>query len=336
MPLKNYHLLKGKPKQLELDDDQSPHIEVLIEAAGEKYRIAVNVRSSQSPHALLHLEHDPFASAHAAELLSLPEGLTDLTGGNAHLAFDYVRDNLFERDAMSIAPFQKDGPQNDLRDFIEPELNRGIANGKITVYAFGEAWGPEANKPDQYFNFLPGRGIHDIHMNQGSPGRHARTNGTHQDGLLLLHDSDSNSWSATFLAFQSQSWQTDEAGNAIGPADDPGEPQSKSVDVKIVAALINPAGPEPGNESVTLLNRTDAAIVVDGWSVADAKGRRHTLAGTLAAGDSRRETLPENSNGAQLRNKGGSITLRDAHGDTVDQVKYGKNDTKPEGWSTVF
>ena len=35
------------------------------------------------------------------------------------------------------------------------------------MYAFGERWGPESHKADQYFGFVPGNGVHDIHMNQG-------------------------------------------------------------------------------------------------------------------------------------------------------------------------
>ena len=33
------------------------------------------------------------------------------------------------------------------------------------IYAFGAKWGPEKGKPDKYFKFVPGNGIHDIHMN---------------------------------------------------------------------------------------------------------------------------------------------------------------------------
>jgi uncharacterized protein YukJ len=38
------------------------------------------------------------------------------------------------------------------------------------IYAFGAKWGPEKGKPDKYFKFVPGNGIHDIHMNQGNSG----------------------------------------------------------------------------------------------------------------------------------------------------------------------
>ena len=36
------------------------------------------------------------------------------------------------------------------------------------LYAFGQRWGPEAGNKDKIFGFLPGNGVHDIHMNQAN------------------------------------------------------------------------------------------------------------------------------------------------------------------------
>jgi uncharacterized protein YukJ len=67
-------------------------------------------------------------------------------------------------------------------------------------------------EPDEVFGFEPGRGVHDIHMNQGNPrhDHHASDNGVWQDGAVLLHLKRDQRWVAVFLAFQSQQWQTDE------------------------------------------------------------------------------------------------------------------------------
>lgn len=85
------------------------------------------------------------------------------------------------------------------------------------VYAFGEKWGPEKGKKDQYFKFVPGNGIHDIHMNQGNGGKYKKDNGTYQDGGLVFQYPNGK-WQAFFFAFQSQTFDTDDRGNPRPPA----------------------------------------------------------------------------------------------------------------------
>jgi hypothetical protein len=65
---------------------------------------------------------------------------------------------------------------------------------------------------------------------------------------------------AIFLAFQSQAWPTnDQTGHAI-PTPQPGQPGAPDHTVRIVAALVNPVGPAPEAETVTLLNVTPEAV----------------------------------------------------------------------------
>src|SRR3954462_9450194 len=55
----------------------------------------------------------------------------------------------------------------------------------------------EPSTQDDYFGFLPGRGIHDIHMNQGNPpGQFAKDNGPWQDGGLLFEFPNEAQWVA--------------------------------------------------------------------------------------------------------------------------------------------
>ena len=89
-------------------------------------------------------------------------------------------------------------------------MQRAVADENALVYAFGERWGPEAGVKDKYFGFLPGNGIHDIHMNQGNSGRFTGDDGVFQDGGLLVHFPDQHEWTAMFLKFQSQAWHTDD------------------------------------------------------------------------------------------------------------------------------
>lgn len=346
--LRNYKVLKGVASGLALDDDNDPHIEIRIEAGDVSYRIAVNVRSKVSPHDLLYASIVDFRQPElTAELEALPRGLTDLRTERPDLALDYVRGGFIEREDMDVAPFQRSGPKNDLREFIEPLIEEGIEDESIHFYAFGEAWGPEHNKPDQYFGFEPGNGIHDIHMNQGNTGEFRQTNGANQDGALLIHFTDTDEWAAIFLAFQSQNWNTDaETGDPIGEnrggqgrGEGTRRPQTAiTSSLRIIAAMINPVNraDETEAETVTLINRSDVPVSLDGWRIQDADGRTQTLAGTLAPGEFRTVPLDPENGGPQLANKGGDIILLTADGAVADRVGYGKSETANEGWTTIF
>lgn len=346
--LKNYKVLKGTASAIALDDDNDPHIEIRIEANGVSYRIALNVRSSESPHDLLYanildFKHEALTTA----LEALPMGLTDIRKDHPELAIDYVRGGLIEREDMAVAPFQIEGPKNDLRDFIEPLVDEGIDNEDIHFYAFGEAWGPENNKPDQYFDFEPGNGIHDIHMNQGDGGSFKATNGPNQDGALLIHFSDTDEWAAIFLGFQSQNWNTDaQTGNPVsdnrggqGRGEGTRRPQPiVASSLRIIAALINPVNGPDGTEAetITIINRSDASATLDGWNLEDGEGRKQSLSGVLAAGELRTIALTPATGGPQLANRGGDIILLNAEGAVADRVGYGKSETANEGWTTIF
>ena len=335
MAIKNYGVLKGRAVDLALDDDDSPHIEILLEASGVKFRIAVNVRSKVPPHDLLYQRFDHFAHPMLAKLKQLPDGLTSIREANPDLAIDYVRGGILKRETMQIAPFTRVGPHNDLRDYIEPTVRRGFTDKSICFYAFGESWGPESTK-DRYFGFTPGRGIHDIHMNQGSRGRFQRTNGANQDGALWVHFEEEDRWMAIFLAFQSQSWKTDaHTGHPVNEHPESVEPQAQlqRPGLAIIAALINPYGEEEGRESVTLLNRSDFDMDLTGWRIADRSGRVYELDGRLTAGDTKRVRL---EGGPRLGNKGGEIQLLTPDSEVADMVSYTKSQVAREGWTTVF
>ena len=79
--------------------------------------------------------------------------------------------------------------------------------------------GIEENTPDSYFRFKPGNGIHDIHMNQGNVEKWQGDDGIWQDGGILIHFEKEEEWIGIFLAFQSQSWCTDEEGHARVPVE---------------------------------------------------------------------------------------------------------------------
>lgn len=329
MPLKNYRLVVGQAMDWTLDDDSDPHIEVLLDVAGKNYRAAINVRSQVAPHTLLFKRVHPFVHPITEGLKVLAPGDYDLR--QSPLALDYVRDGMVQRGEFEELPYQSDGVDNDLLEKLLPVVKGAIETAGTAFYLFGETWGPE-NAADKYFHFTPGRGVHDIHMNQGSQGEFRKTNGIHQDGGLLIRHAD-QSWSAIFLAFASQAWETDEQGHPkTGVIID--RPFTTALPIQIVAALVNPYNPEEGRESVTLLNVSDKAINLNGWQLRDDENRAESLMGyDIGAGDAVRVRLAT----MRLKNKdGGRIKLVSPDQVVVQEIAYRKEDVNREGWSVLF
>jgi uncharacterized protein YukJ len=98
-----------------------------------------------------------------------------------------------------------------LQNAVVTLLNMTIADKDGVIYAFGSAFADKGRVD----------GIHDIHMNQGNPvggstnGGHGGDNGVWQDGALFIHLPSKGTWTAVFIAFQTESWTTDSAGNPV-------------------------------------------------------------------------------------------------------------------------
>ena len=105
--------------------------------------------------------------------------------------------------------------------------------------------------------------------------------------------------------------------------------------IVIIAAMVNPAGHDPGRERVMLLNTTAGSIELSGWSLADKNKRKHPLPPqTLEPGEVITITLPGDT--LQLSNKGGIITLLDDKGIKIHGVQYTKRDVIGQGCTIVF
>lgn len=75
-----------------------------------------------------------------------------------------------------------------------------------TIFAVGSAYA-DSGQVD---------GIHDIHMNQGNPqGGFRKDNGIWQDGAIFTYLHATDVWTALFIAFQTESWNTDDSGNPL-------------------------------------------------------------------------------------------------------------------------
>ncbi|ABD12604.1 hypothetical protein ThrDRAFT_03511 [Frankia casuarinae] len=340
MPLAGYGVLKGRllDRRREGGHD-SPHYQIHVEGGGS-FRVAVNVLSAQPPSELLYIAVEEFHHPILDRLVDLPDGFTPLKSRPGGLALDFVRGNLFDRTGLHALPPDRPGPDNDLADRLDHHVQRATADPTSHIYAFGQRWGPEPTKPDKIFGFVPGNGVHDVHMNQGNSGRFIADDGSWQDGALLFHFPTAGRWTALFLAFQSQAWHTDDttghtlrAVPSAGPGGQPapGEPDRR---LRIVAALVNPIGPAPEAESVTLLNTTPGPVDLTGWTIIDSGRHRFPLPPTnLPAGDTVRIPLAPP---VGLGNRGGIITLLDQDGLKVDGVAYTATDASREGHTIIF
>jgi uncharacterized protein YukJ len=181
------------------------------------------VLSQESPPELLFVADESFSHPLLQALPDLPDGFTAVPSQAGGVALDFIRGNLFDRQAMRVLPAAAPGPDNDLADKLAHYVSRAAADPAARVYAFGQRWGPEEGVPDKIFGFSPGNGVHDVHMNQGNTGHFRSDDGVWQDSGLLLHYPGQDQWVAIFLAFQSQAWHTDDqTGHALQGPPGPG------------------------------------------------------------------------------------------------------------------
>jgi uncharacterized protein YukJ len=190
----------------------SPHYEIWVQA-DTNYRIAVNVRSADGSDVLAH--YDPnFTNPTKRDLAGLAagrKGFTALATGPGGAGLDYLRDDLFPIDGMTLIP---PGVQAitaiTLGNLLDAHIKRAKADQGAVVIAFGEFFRDRGR--DSTFGFSPELGVHDIHMMQGNRGNFADDNRINGDGALFIRFADGDTV-ALFVRFTTQSTTTDDRGN---------------------------------------------------------------------------------------------------------------------------
>jgi uncharacterized protein YukJ len=227
MPITNYSVLAGVPVSGKVVKGSTTHYQITVKAKGGSYVVALNIESAPGSE-VLYVVKEGFVPPDEAGLLALPMGMTAVQSVEGGLALDFVRgtvdgEPMVRREEMTLLPqLQPKGLDEEakmmnrvrasaLHNAVITLMNMTIADKGGVIYAFGSAYAAVAEK---------GRlgGIHDVHMNQGSPvggnGRgHGGDNGVWQDGGLLIHLPGKSTWMGIFLAFQTQSWTTDGVGD---------------------------------------------------------------------------------------------------------------------------
>ena len=222
MPITNYSVLAGDPISGKVVTGSSTHYQITMNAPGGPFTVAVNIQSVDGSEVLYAIEEN-FTPPDEAGLLALPMGMTSLQSAPGGLALDFVRSQvngkpMITREQMTLLPQVRSKGLSEeermlsrarasaLQNAVVTLLNMTIADKNGVIFAFGSAYA-DGGKVD---------GIHDIHMNQGNPVKnHGGDNGIWQDGALMIHLPSQGTWTAVFIAFQTESWDTDASGNPV-------------------------------------------------------------------------------------------------------------------------
>lgn len=106
-------------------------------------------------------------------------------------------------------------------------------------------------------------------------------------------------------------------------------------DVRIIAALVNPEGDDPGHETVTVVHAGPNSLSTVDWKIIDKNGNAsHIDVDSLQPGTPHVVRL--DGKGVQLSNKGGSIAIQDPNGAIVDYVTYSKAQASRPNATVIF
>jgi len=340
MPLKSYAVLKGRATATRSSEHGHPHFHLQLEANGDYFRVAINVRSMLEPSEMEYLIKLRFGHPITSALHQLSPGLHPVERRSGGLALDFIRLNLFYRDQFLKLPSHNSNGGTDLNDVLEGIFAGAIADPGCWVYVYGESWQAEAS--DSLFRFYPSRGLHDVHMNQGNDPCHLEQDGTWQDGAIFIEQPQQQRWTGLFLKFQSQSWHTDDAtGHALAypegafqsaPLNSSHSAFAPECSVRIIALLVNPLNGQP-HESVTLLNVSPSPVDLSGWRLTGGGKGKWPLQGKLGSGEVREIPL---GSAFPLSEKGDIVTLVDRDGIKIHGVYYTAKQAARRGWRIAF
>jgi uncharacterized protein YukJ len=333
MPVADYGVWKAQPVKYTYETNEqdrfSPHLSLIFsDNERRRGRAAINIKSGDKEESrLVFWWSQTFQNHIVDELDKLDFGFHFLEGTDEQqlggLALDYIRGNLFQTQTGRILPHDIEGEDNDILDVLKPILDRAISK-KADIYLYGA-------------HFDNGKGIHNVHMNQGNPEAYEKDNGVFQDGGFVLDFH--GHWEAVFIGFASQANHTEDGPSNAGfpkPLEDYSTWEDflngieisgidkKGPPVVISGALVNPPGPDnqPGSnlETVSLTNRTAEAVDLTGWKIRNKVGQFEELprGATLSAKGSKVFEVPR----CPLSNQGGLITLLNEQGLKVHGVSY--------------
>ena len=177
--MEKYVMFRGKVIDKWYDFDKRAHYHIVAtDNNGKKYDLAINIGS-------IYAKKNEIISS------NLKVQKVRITECNENLHLDYIKMKLFPHEKM-IQMKGFDEKNIFLTEIIEKYVMKAINNDDYEVFAFGRLY---AN----------GKGLHDIHMNQGSTGKFKKHDAPYSDGGLFFRNKQNNKISVIFIAFISQS-----------------------------------------------------------------------------------------------------------------------------------
>ena len=195
--MEKYVMFRGKVIDKWYDFDKRAHYHIVAtDNNGKKYDLAINIGSIyakkneiiSSNLKVYYTKNYNSQKDIIQEMLLQKVGITEC---NENLHLDYIKMKLFPHEKM-IQMKGFDEKNIFLTEIIEKYVMKAINNDDYEVFAFGRLY---AN----------GKGLHNIHMNQGSTGKFKKHDAPYSDGGLFFRNKQNNKISVIFIAFISQS-----------------------------------------------------------------------------------------------------------------------------------
>lgn len=195
--MEKYVMFRGKVIDKWYDFDKRAHYHIVaMDDEGKRFDLAVNIGSiyekmNEIVSSNLKVYYDESYSCRKGivrKMLLQKNGITECHKG---LYLDYIRMKLFPHEKM-IQMKGFDVTSIYLTGIIEKNVVQAMNNDDYEVIAFGRL-------------YTNGKGLHDIHMNQGSVDKFRKNDASYSDGGLFFRNRRDNKITAVFIAFITQS-----------------------------------------------------------------------------------------------------------------------------------
>lgn len=195
--MQKYVMFRGKVIDKWYDFDKRAHYHIVaMDDEGKRYDLAVNIGSiyekmNEIVSSNLKVYYDESYSCRKGIVRKMLLQKNGITECHKDLYLDYIRMKLFPHEKMmQMKGF--DVTSIYLTEIIEKNVVQAMNNDDYEVIAFGRLY---AN----------GKGLHDIHMNQGSVDKFRKNDASYSDGGLFFRNRRDNKITAVFIAFITQS-----------------------------------------------------------------------------------------------------------------------------------
>ena len=195
--MEKYVMFRGKVIDKWYDFDKRAHYHIVaIDSEGKRFDLAVNIGSiyekmNEIVSSNLKVYYDEsynYRKGIVRKMLLQKNGITEC---HKDLYLDYIRMKLFPHEKM-IQMKGFDVTSIYLTGIIEKNVVQAMNNDDYEVIAFGRL-------------YTNGKGLHDIHMNQGSVDKFRKSDALYSDGGLFFRNKLDNRVTAVFIAFITQS-----------------------------------------------------------------------------------------------------------------------------------